>query len=201
MLHKNLVCILDADAIVRIEKVISVRIAGAVILNLGCGNDKSIVNAVTVDNSPGARPDVLHDLDSYPWPFEDNSVSEIHCKDVIEHLDSVVAAMEEMHRILKPNGRLYITTPHFSCYNSYLDPTHRWHLSYLTFDLFTGTDKTFFTTARFRKVSSTLVFHLNLKNKIVSRIANRHPEFYEKHLAWVFPAWFMIVELEAHKST
>jgi SAM-dependent methyltransferase len=173
-----------------------------VILNLGCGRDRSVANAVTIDKSSETRPDVVHDLDTYPWPFADNRFDEIHCKDVIEHLGDIVKATEEIWRIGKPGARVQITTPHFSCYNSYLDPTHRHHLSYLTFDMFTQeNEKTFFTAARFKKVSSSLVFHMNLKNKLISRLANRYPEFYERHLCWVFPAWFIMIELEVIKPS
>ena len=174
---------------------------GAVrVLTLGSGKREIVAGAVSVDIAPGTRPDVLHDLNGYPWPFGDDTFDAVHCIDVIEHLDDIVKAMEEIHRVLRPGGRVTITTPHFSCANSYTDPTHRHHLGVFSFDYFTGENQwDFYTRARFRKVKADLVFYPKMKNKLVWRVAKRWPAFYEEHLAWILPAWYMHFELEAVK--
>ena len=41
-------------------------------LDVGCGRDK-IPGALGVDRVALPGVDVVHDLDSYPWPFEDSS--------------------------------------------------------------------------------------------------------------------------------
>ena len=94
------------------------------ILNLGSGKNRSIPGAVTIDIVPDTLPDMVHDLNNFPWPFDDDTFEAIHCMDVIEHLEDVVKTMEEMHRISRVGARVYIATPHFSCANSYTDPTH-----------------------------------------------------------------------------
>jgi SAM-dependent methyltransferase len=170
------------------------------VLDVGAGRDRSTVGAVTVDCVAGTRPDVVHDLDRYPWPFETGSFDVIVCKEVIEHLADVVRAMEEMHRIGRPGARVHITTPHFSCANSFTDPTHRHHLGYFSFDHFTGENQwNFYTAARFRTVGRRLRFYGRYKNLHVSWVANRFPRFYEEHLAWIFPAWYRAFELEVVK--
>ncbi len=170
------------------------------ILNLGSGKDRSIADAVTVDINPSTSPDVIHDLNHVPWPLDDDTFDIIYCKDIIEHLGDIVKTMEELHRVARAGARIHITTPHFSCANSYTDPTHRYHLGLFSFDYFTGQNQLdFYTKARFKMVKAGLVFYPRFKNKLIWRIANRWPAFYEEHMAWIFPAWFISFELEVLK--
>lgn len=170
------------------------------ILNIGAGRDRSVRGAVTVDRSALTQPDVVHDLDDYPWPFEDNAFDLILCREVIEHLEDMVRAMEEIHRIGRPGARVEITTPHFSCANSFTDPTHRRHLGCFSLDYFTGENQwDFYTAARFRLVKRRLRFYGRYKNLHVSWLANRFPRFYEEHLTWMLPAWYLAFELEVIK--
>jgi len=170
------------------------------ILSLGSGNNRPIPDAVTLDINPRVSPDILHDLNKIPWPIDDDAFDLIYCTDIIEHLADVVKTMEEIHRVARARARVFVTTPHFSCANSYTDPTHRHHLGFLSFDYFTGQNQwDFYTNARFRKVKGELVFRPKFKNKLIWRIANRWPAFYEEHLAWIFPAWFISFELEVVK--
>ncbi len=41
--------------------------------------------------------------------------------------------VSEIHRITRPNGTVFLVTPHFTDLISWSDPTHRWHLSTLSF--------------------------------------------------------------------
>lgn len=167
------------------------------ILNLGSGRGKAIPGAVTVDRCGETDPDIVHDLDRFPWPFPDAAFDVIHCRDVLEHLADLPRALEEIHRIGRPGGRVHITTPHFSCANAYTDPTHRQRLGYFSFDIFNAQDPlAYCSRARFGVVRRTLIFHPGLKNVLVWRLANRWPAFYEKHLTWILPAWFLSLELE-----
>ena len=45
-------------------------------LNLGCGHDY-VDDWVNVDFYDNSKCDVVHDLEEFPWPWEDNSISEI----------------------------------------------------------------------------------------------------------------------------
>ena len=169
-------------------------------LNLGSGQDRSKSDAVSIDRVAETKPDIVHDLDIYPWPLEDNRFDTVHCLDVIEHLQNIVRAMEEIHRISRNGARVHIATPHFSCANSYTDPTHLHHLGLFSFDYFTGGNKWgFYTRVRFKKVRSRLHFYGRYKNLHISWLANKAPAFYEEHLTWIFPAWYMSFELEVVK--
>jgi SAM-dependent methyltransferase len=169
------------------------------VLNIGCGR-KLMAGAVNLDISPDVGADVVHDLTRLPWPLPSDAFTGVHAYDVIEHLDNVVGTMEEIHRVCRPGARVHITVPHFSSANAYTDPTHRHQFSRFTFDYFeAGHELAFYSAARFKRMSSQIVFYPSLMNKIVHRMANRFPQAYEQRWAWMFPAWFLSIELEAVK--
>ncbi len=171
------------------------------ILSVGCGLKAPQNNLVRLDISSAVNPDVVWDLEKTPYPFDDSSFSEIQCLDVIEHLGNIPNALEEFHRILKRDGVLKITTPHFSCANSYIDPTHKWHLSYFSFDYFSdGHCLSYYSKARYRIKYRHIQFQGGKINRsIISRLANKFPINYEQRWAWIFPAWYLYFELEVIK--
>lgn len=170
-------------------------------LDLGAGLDRTLTGAVTVDRLASAQPDVVHDLDHFPWPFETGSFDQIRAMDVVEHLSDLLRTMDEMHRIARPGARVEIYTPHYSCRNSWTDPTHRFHLGYFSFDYFTVDAPFAYTTRLYRIVHRRLRARNTWKGRVVEQIANRWPAFYEEHLAWMLPALFLEVVLEVVKDT
>jgi SAM-dependent methyltransferase len=176
-----------------------VRGEGATVLNLGCGQ-KRLDGAINLDRIPAVNPDVVHDIDKFPWPFRENQFNEVHANDVIEHCSDVVVTMEEIHRICQRGAVVRITTPHFSSANSFVDPTHRYHFSYFSFHYFTGErDFDFYSEHRFCRRQAQIIFHPTPVNKLIWRLANRYPQAYEQRWAWLFPAWFLNFELEVLK--
>jgi predicted SAM-dependent methyltransferase len=102
-------------------------------LNLGSGG-LPLEGYINVDCNPKAdKVDVIHDLNSYPWPFEADSVDEIVMSQCLEHLVDRNLAMREVYRILKKGGTAKITVPHFTWHYAYIDPTHRHFFAYQTF--------------------------------------------------------------------
>lgn len=169
-------------------------------LNLGCGL-KHVSEAVNLDYTAETNPDVIHDLNELPWPFPDNHFREVLAYDVLEHLVDFIPALEEIHRICRDKAMVRITVPHFSGPEAHTDPTHRRFFGYLSFDYVTGDHEIqFYTRARFKTVTRNLIFWPSLLNKIVWRLANRYPAAYERRWAWIFPAWYLYVELEVEKS-
>jgi SAM-dependent methyltransferase len=169
-------------------------------LNLGCGRDRR-AGCLNVDARAEVAPDLALDLDRRPYPLPRNYFEHIYAMDVVEHLTDVRAFMEEVHELLVPGGVIEISTPHYSCANSFTDPTHRQHLGYFAFDYFTaGHQLNFYTTARFAILERLLVFHNSLCDRLVARFARRHPAAYERRLAWIWPAWFMLFKLRAIKE-
>jgi len=171
------------------------------VLSVGAGRRAAESDVVRVDRSPAVAPDVVWDLDARPYPFDDSSFDRVECFDVLEHLADVSAALEELHRVLRPGGTLEITTPHFSCANSYVDPTHRWHLSYFSLDYFVeGHELGYYSASRCRMLGRRIHFRGGrFRRSVVARLANRRPARYEESWAWILPAWYLEFRLEAVK--
>lgn len=84
-------------------------------LNLGCGRFPR-PGFFNVDLLPEAPADLQLDLDvleSYRI-FPAGHFEHVVADHVIEHLHDVFGVMAELHRILRPGGRLEIRVPHFS---------------------------------------------------------------------------------------
>ncbi len=168
-------------------------------LDLGAGTIIRAPGAIRADLSREVRPDVVVDA-ARGIPFRTSSLSRVWCFDLIEHLEGIPGFMREIHRMLEPGGRLFMSTPHFSCANSYTDPTHKQHFGLRSFDYFTAEHELrYYSTARFRVLRRTLRFHGGLIDALIRRIAARWPTFYEHRLTWIFPAWYLEFELEAVK--
>ena len=175
------------------------RTDSGLVLNLGSGR-KQISGAVNVDRNPEVKPQIILDLDSIPWPFPDHTFDEIVAFDVIEHLDRIVSAMDEIYRVSRDGAKIRITVPHFSCANTFTDPTHRHQFGWLSFHFFTGeSDTPLSAQSKFKRLQTRINFYPSLMNKLIWRLANRWPEAYEKRWTWMFPAWFLYVELQTVK--
>lgn len=179
------------------------------ILDIGCGRNKR-AGAVGIDRIGLPEVDVVHDLNDFPYPFADGSFDEIHAIHVIEHLDSVLATMEEIHRLCRPGARVVIVTPHHSDAVSWQDPTHKWHLnnySFLYFDPDYPTN--YYTPARFRLRDRQLELAriwkllglqwlINLDNRLPALRFLR--KIWEQHLCFLIRGKQMTFELEAVKT-
>jgi SAM-dependent methyltransferase len=71
---------------------------------------------VNLDMNPKANPDVLHNLNDLPLPFDDNTFDCVLATHVFEHLEKEkwLFVVADIHRILKPNGHMIAVTPHGS---------------------------------------------------------------------------------------
>ena len=101
---------------------------------------------------PGA--DIVHNLDVFPYPFRDGSVRYILAENVIEHLEDIVKVMIEVHRILRPGGKIEIITPYYKHKQSFSDPTHKHHLTEYSMDYFIegGRYADWYTDKKFKRV-------------------------------------------------
>jgi SAM-dependent methyltransferase len=162
-----------------------------VILDLGCGKKKQAPNAIGLDRQPGSSADVLCDLAWFPWPIRDGCADRIYLCHFVEHQPDILRVMAEVHRVGKPGAEVVIVTPHYSSSDSYTDPTHLFHLGFHSFDYFERSSFQDFTyhAGGFRILERKLTFGGNLLLDNLGRFfAGLSPSFYEKHLAWIFPA-------------
>lgn len=166
-------------------------------LNLGCGEETldGWTNCDLLD-LPGV--DVVHNLMHFPWPFDSESAEEVKAKDLIEHLapyvpyrpvpseydsddhnarrvgqPTIIAFIEECHRILKPGGKLWIQTPRFDADFLWIDPTHVRGFHERSMEFFDpeqdfGKSTGFYSKAKF-KVKSEVTENKNLVFQMVKR--------------------------------
>jgi SAM-dependent methyltransferase len=96
-------------------------------LDLGCGKAKKEgFTGVDCREFPGV--DVVCDLGKAQWPWDDDSVDEIHCSHLVEHLNSAerIHFVNEAHRVMKKGAKALIITPHWCSTRAYGDLTHQW---------------------------------------------------------------------------
>jgi len=87
------------------------------ILDLGSGSVD--LADTTVDIDENAEPDVVHDLDEFPYPFDEGEFGTCWLIHVLEHLENPDKALEEAKRIA--SDRLIVIIP----IGRRDDPSHR----------------------------------------------------------------------------
>jgi SAM-dependent methyltransferase len=167
-------------------------------LDIGCGSNKW-PGAVGLDISADTDADVVHDLDVYPYPLDDDSFDQVVMQDVIEHVAEPIRLMEELHRICRPGARIRLRTPHFSSVLAYGDPTHRHYFSRLAIESLAEPRFAHYTDIRFRVVEISLDLWAPFRALGIGWFANRFPAPYERYLAFRFPTMNIRAEFEVIK--
>jgi hypothetical protein len=108
------------------------RAGGPLRLNLGCNADVR-TGWVNVDIADYGGNEII-DLNSYPWPFEENSVVEVSASHVLEHLDNFNAVVTELWRICEPDALIDVAVPFFLSTKFYSEPDHRIPFGIRSFD-------------------------------------------------------------------
>jgi SAM-dependent methyltransferase len=96
-------------------------------LDLGCGQNKR-EGYTGVDFVKAEGVDIVHDLLTYPWPFDGASVDDIVSSHFLEHVPGPQRPrfMEEVYRILKVGCCATFITPYWSSERAVQDFTHAW---------------------------------------------------------------------------
>ena len=167
------------------------------ILDLGCGNKKR-PGAIGVDLNERTQPDIVHNLNHFPYPFDDSSFDKIYLDNTLEHLGDVIRIMEEVYRICSPGGVVKVIVPYFRSVWAHIDPTHTHFFTVGSFAYFDPDhyicQRYDYTLARFKV--EKIVFNETLiggrqwdrwTKKLMIRIANRWPLKYEYYLSHLYP--------------
>jgi ubiquinone/menaquinone biosynthesis C-methylase UbiE len=96
-------------------------------LNLGCGN-KILDGYLNVDKFDYYNVDKVHDLEKFPYPFDNDSVDEILLSHVLEHIGQdpniFNEILKEFYRVCKNQAVIDIAVPHPRHDDFISDPTH-----------------------------------------------------------------------------
>jgi len=137
--------------------------------------------------------DTVHDMESFPFPFADNTFDEIYCSHVLEHVKNLTDTMYEIVRICKPWARIKVKVPYFANPNGWSDPTHYRLFTSNTFNYYTKEcyyNKLDITiiSSRIHFFSNSTFFRSDTINIIPDAVINLFPKIYERFFAYIFPA-------------
>lgn len=170
-------------------------------LDVGCGPTK-LVGATGIDIVALPGVDVVHNLNVYPWPFADNSFDHVVCRHALSHLDNLLLAMAEIHRIARPGATVEILAPHYASDNFNTDPTHKIAMGYRSMNYFSDNvafKYRYYTSSRFMLVYRHLSFRDNrtdFRDRTginpfrwigLEQLVNAWPRIYERFFVYWLP--------------
>lgn len=96
-------------------------------IDLGCGANKQPgFIGIDIRKLPGV--DIVHDIETYPWPLPSDCASLVMASHIVEHINphkgNFIKFMNEAWRVLKYEGQMMIVTPYAGSIGYYSDPTH-----------------------------------------------------------------------------
>ena len=162
------------------------------ILDFGCGNKKRN-GSVGIDINSNTDADIVHDLNVFPYPFDDSTFDEVYADNVIEHLEDVIKVMEELRRVTKKGALIKIIVPYFRSKWAFIDPTH---IHFFTVDSFSYFDPAHEHNRLYNYSKATfsiekIIFNKNIKRSffinVFAKFATRWPRFYETYLSPYLP--------------
>lgn len=90
----------------------------------GIGQKQKGFIGLDIQELPGV--DIVWDVMDFPWPLADNSVNILLASHVMEHTNPAkfFNILNEMWRVIKPDGQLWFAVPYAGSTGAYQDPTH-----------------------------------------------------------------------------
>jgi len=142
--------------------------------------------------------------------LENNSIDEIQAFHFLEHVVDLEFFMSEIYRVLKKDGKLIATVPHFSNPYFYSDYTHQKFWGLYTIEYFTKNSlfkrevPKYYNSIEFELMDIKIIFAspFRIRNKIKKLFQyffnlNRYmQEFYEENFIYLFPSYELYFEIK-----
>lgn len=97
---------------------------GAVVINLGSGPTVVREDIINIDFHPFKNVDMIADISNLP--FKSETIDAVICEHVLEHVPDPTAVIDEIKRILKPSGLVYVVIPFVMSFHSSPYDYYRW---------------------------------------------------------------------------
>jgi hypothetical protein len=174
-----------------------------IVLELGCGQSKK-AGRIGIDILDLNGVDMVGDAVDCLQLFPDRSISEIHSKSFLAHVQDLELVVRETARVLKKDANHYLYVPHFSNPYYYSDYTHRHFMGLYTFYYFVNSEHqltrkvpSFYTDTRIKISSQKLIFTSPFIGRwgfkkflqILFNSSKWMQEFYEENLCYIFPCY------------
>ena len=106
-------------------------------LDIGCGQNKQ-PQFLGMDKRKLPGVDIVHDLEKFPWPLENESCLTVVGHHIAEHIDPklTISFFDEIWRVLKVDGQLALSMPYAGSPGDFQDPSHCNHFNQVTFQYF-----------------------------------------------------------------
>ncbi|MDB9488969.1 class I SAM-dependent methyltransferase [Dolichospermum circinale CS-534/05] len=176
-------------------------------VDLGCGTHKA-EGFIGVDIIAGDQVDVIANLNGH-FPFPDNSVDFLKAHDIIEHLPDRIQTMNEIWRILKPDGIVDISVPSTDGRGAFQDPTHVsfWNINSFMYycqefpPYLAGCQSHYGFKGQFsivsidQKNSGNQVIHVHAVLKAIKSAENNYQLNFKNINFIIFPDWSQSIEV------
>lgn len=176
-----------------------------VVLEIGCGPNKRLSEAIGIDVLDYEGVDIVGDVFEVLKSIPSSSVDSIHSFHFFEHISNLQGLLDEIARVLKAGGELEVVVPHFSNPYFYSDPTHKTFFGLYTFayyaseSLFSRKVPNYQHTIQFDLIEVDLGFKSSRPffirhgiKKIIGLIVNSCgylKEFYEENFSHILPCY------------
>ncbi|MBI2670939.1 class I SAM-dependent methyltransferase [Candidatus Woesearchaeota archaeon] len=168
-----------------------------VCLNLGSGKSykKSTETEkwINIDINKDWKPDVLWELNKFPWPFKNSTFDYVYADNILEHFDGIQLkkVIKEIGRILKEDCFLEAIVPHFS--NAAAHQIN--HKMYFHVNFFHPLNM---PNVKVREVKLRLTMNKYLK--WLNSLANMNPFLWERLFSYYYPPQMIIFKLSISKK-
>lgn len=162
------------------------------ILDLGCGK-KKVPGAIGIDYKPTPGVDVVHDLNVFPYPFNNSQFDIVYIRDTLFLLNDPVRVMEEVYRVCRPGGEVVVVQPYFRSVWGHVDPRFKSFGTVHSFALYDPNDEICkryeYSQAKFltKKITFNDGQRCRWLTGLVTKFANRYPKQYELYVSHYYP--------------